>query len=69
MTETNRQDELSHLSQSEQQAICSHDAPAQKPGTECVRCGKLLPCAPVSESAAAPEPVRLPVKNNRPADE
>lgn len=69
MTETKRQDELSHLSQSEQQAICSHDAPEQKPGTECVRCGKLLPGAPVSESTPAPEPLRMPVKRVRPADE
>ena len=31
------------------QNLCSHDAPDQKPGTACIRCGKML-------GGAAPEP-------------
>lgn len=39
---TGRTDELNRLSVVEQQQICSHDAPGQKKGTACVRCGKAL---------------------------
>lgn len=35
------------------QAICSHDAPGQQPGTPCIRCKKVLPGAKPEAPAPA----------------
>jgi len=38
--------------------LCSHDAPGQKPGTKCIRCGKMLEGAP-KEAAPVEEEEEL----------
>lgn len=40
--------------------ICSHDAPEQKPGTSCIRCGKLLPGEAPKEETPKEVVVRKP---------